>query len=58
MSIEPEPPDRCPVCKKDLSTYSWELRRKHISRCMRTKPSYVYSDRGRGRPMKKRPVKT
>lgn len=54
MSEDPEAAERCPICKKDLSTYSVEHRRKHISRCTRSKPSYVYSDRGAGRPPKKR----
>ena len=54
MSEDSEAAERCPICKKDLSTYSIEHRKKHISRCTRSKPSYVYSDRGAGRPPKKR----
>ena len=35
-------PDRCPVCKRDLSGYTPEHKRKHIDRCRRSKPKYVY----------------
>ena len=54
MSEESETSDRCPICKKDLSDYTWEHKRKHISRCTRSKPSYIYSDKAVGRPPKKR----
>ena len=55
--IEP-PADRCPVCNKDLSGFPPAYRRKHIERCMRSKPKYVYSDRPRGRPATKRHIKS
>lgn len=55
---EVDPPDRCPVCNKDLSSYSPAHRRKHIDRCRRTKPKYLYSNEPRGRPSKRTPIKT
>lgn len=53
-----DPPDRCPVCNKDLSEYSREHRRKHIARCKRTKPKYFYSEAPRGRPSIKKHIKS
>ena len=52
------PSDRCPVCNKDLRGYSYAYRRKHIERCMSSKPKYLYSDRPRGRPSKRCPIKS
>lgn len=51
-------PDRCPVCKKDLSGFPSAYRRKHIEKCMRSKPRYVYSDRPRGRPPTKKHIRS
>ena len=51
-------PERCPVCHKDISSYTDEHKRKHIDRCRRTKPKYLYSDLPRGRPSKRKPIKT
>lgn len=56
--IREDLPERCPICNKDISSYTDELKRKHIDRCRRTKPKYVYSDRPCGRPPKRRPIKT
>ncbi len=50
--------DRCPVCNKDLSGFPPAYRRKHIERCMRSKPKYVYSDRPRGRPSTKKHIRS
>lgn len=49
---------RCPVCNKDLSDYTLAHRRKHIARCMRTKPLRIYSDNPRGRPSTRKHIKT
>ena len=51
-------PNRCPICHKDISGYSNEHKRKHIDRCRRTKPKYLYSDCPRGRPSKRKPIRT
>lgn len=50
--------DRCPICNKDLSGYTAEHKRKHIARCMRTKPLHIYTDRPRGRPSTKKHIRS
>ena len=58
LPMEVVPPDKCPVCNKDLSKYIYEYRRKHIYNCKRTKPKYFYSDAPCGRPRKRHRIKT
>ena len=55
---EVDPPDRCPKCKANLEGYSAEYRRKHIERCNRVRPKYIYSNNPRGRPPIKKPIRT
>ena len=50
--------DKCPSCGKDLDGYTREYRVKHIYRCMRCRPKYVYTGRPVGRPPRRRPIKT
>ena len=48
----------CPVCKKDLAGYTKEYVEKHLRRCGSIEPKYIYSDKGRGRPPKKKKITT
>ena len=49
---------RCPVCNADMTSYTKEHVEKHLRRCSAIEPKYVYSDKGPGRPPKKKKIST